>query len=295
MMINENLAREAKRANSFKKYVEGSATEEYEYSINEFKQLTEKQKSKVDKMYHGKIDKLYFQYKKDLADNINSFNRITASCPSILIAGGSSFSSSKKEKQNERLDRNYEEYNKIKNYEEILEGIGTVGISSDNKNIIQLLEEKISLLEEKQKTMKEVNKYFKKNNTLKGCELLGSDELEEANNTLRMRHSQPFPSFQLTNNSSKIRSSKKRLLLEIEKQNTTYIDFEFIGGEVKHDKEENRIKILFDEIPNGNIRNVLKSFGFRWSGKNSAWQRMLNSNGIYNTNKVLKKLEIMVA
>ena len=45
--------------------------------------------------------------------------------------------------------------------------------------------------------------------------------------------------------------------------------------------EENRLQILFDEIPDADTRDALKSNGFRWSPRNKAWQRQLTQNAEY--------------
>ena len=63
------------------------------------------------------------------------------------------------------------------------------------------------------------------------------------------------------------------------------------GLEVIEDATDMRIRIVFDEIPNEETRTLLKSYGFKWSPKNSAWQRQLTSNGIYATKKVLEILK----
>lgn len=52
-----------------------------------------------------------------------------------------------------------------------------------------------------------------------------------------------------------------------------------------------RIRLIFDNIPNEEIRTILKSNGFKWSPKNSAWQRQLTNNGIYATKQVLETLK----
>ena len=44
--------------------------------------------------------------------------------------------------------------------------------------------------------------------------------------------------------------------------------------------EDNRIQIFFDEKPEGDIRQELKSNGFKWAPSKNAWQRQLNENGI---------------
>ena len=59
--------------------------------------------------------------------------------------------------------------------------------------------------------------------------------------------------------------------------NTTKFD----GGEIVRNAEENRLQILFDEIPGADTRDALKSNGFRWSPRNKAWQRQLTQNAEY--------------
>ena len=56
--INEGAARRAKEMNSFSDYKEGSATAEYRAMVDKAAAIAEKQKSRVDPMYHEKIDHL---------------------------------------------------------------------------------------------------------------------------------------------------------------------------------------------------------------------------------------------
>ena len=74
------------------------------------------------------------------------------------------------------------------------------------------------------------------------------------------------------------------------------IDFEdiaFNGGKVVHNKEINRIQILFDNIPDEKIRDLLKSYCFKWSRYEKAWQRLFNKNGIYAANRVIEQINEM--
>jgi len=48
---------------------------------------------------------------------------------------------------------------------------------------------------------------------------------------------------------------------------------------VVEDTDDMRIRLIFPDKPDEETRNALKANGFRWSPKNSAWQRMLNANG----------------
>ena len=77
--------------NSFSDYKQGSATAEYRHYVDEAVQIAERQKQRVDPMYHEKIDSLLDTYARKLAANMNKGYEIDARVPSILIAGGSNF------------------------------------------------------------------------------------------------------------------------------------------------------------------------------------------------------------
>ena len=97
----------------------------------------------------------------------------------------------------------------------------------------------------------------------------------------------------MTNNSAEIRRLKKRIEeLSVAKE-TEYVGWEFEGGEVVPNKENCRLQIFFDEKPDEEKRSALKMRGFHWSPTEGAWQRQLNSNAIYATDRLefLKPLD----
>ena len=108
--INEEAAKRAKDMNSFSDYQPGSATAGYRAMVDEAYAAAERQKARVDPMYHDKIDALVDRYARKLAENLNERNVIDARVPSILISGGGNFPVAKKHKQNAARDRNYGEY-----------------------------------------------------------------------------------------------------------------------------------------------------------------------------------------
>ena len=108
--INEGAARRAKEMNSFSDYKEGSATTEYRAMVDKAAAIAEKQKSRVDPMYHEKIDHLLDTYARKLAENMNQGFAIDARVPSVMIAGPANFPVGKKEKQNRARDSNMEEW-----------------------------------------------------------------------------------------------------------------------------------------------------------------------------------------
>jgi len=57
--------------------------------------------------------------------------------------------------------------------------------------------------------------------------------------------------------------------------------------------EAMRLQLFFDGKPEPEVREVLKSNGFRWAPSQSAWQRQLTDNARYSLKLVIKKLEEM--
>ena len=51
-------------------------------------------------------------------------------------------------------------------------------------------------------------------------------------------------------------------------------------------KRKTACSFFFDEKPSEEQRSKLKSWGFRWSPSNKAWQRQLNSNAIYAAGQI---------
>ena len=282
--INEGAARRANDANSFYDYKPGSATAEYRSMVDKAVEIGERQKKRVDPMYHEKIDSLVDTYARKLAENMNSSFSIEARVPSILIAGGSNFPVRKKEKQNAARDRNMEEWNDIQGLLDKIRSTGMGGISADDPQAVQKLEAKLEKLQAAQDTMKAVNAYYRKHKTLDGCPNLSAERIEKMKGEMSAQwhiEDKPYPSWALSNNSAEIRRVKGRIAELTRKQETAYAGWEFDGGTVEANREDNRLQIFFEEKPDEKTRETLKENGFRWSPKAGAWQRQLNDNAIY--------------
>lgn len=130
-------------------------------------------------------------------------------------------------------------------------------IYNDDPNAIEKLKAKVEYLE-KQK------------------ELIKADENHSA--------------WQLQNIGARIRETKKRISKLEKLENVEFDDVEFYGGKIIRNKEINRIQILFNDIPNENIRNELKHKGFHWSRKEGAWQREFNEQTIKVTRALVKDI-----
>lgn len=282
--INEEAARRANDMNSFQDYKAGSATAEYRRMVDAATELAERQKQRVDPMYHEKIDRLLEIYCRKLAENMNASYSIEARCPSILISGGGNFPVRKKEKQNAARDRNLEEWNYIQGLLDKIRSVGTGGISSDDPQAVEKLEAKLATLEKHQEMMKAANAAIRMKDPAKGDAKLA--ELGYTPEDIAKLRAPDFcgrigyPAYELQNNNANIRRIRGRIAELKKRTESTPEGWEFDGGRVVVNTAENRLQIIFDGKPNADIRTELKGEGFRWAPSQGAWQRQLTDNAM---------------
>lgn len=288
--INEDTAKRANDANSFRDYKPGSATAAYRAEVDKAAALVEKQKAKVDSMHHDKLDGLLDRYAHRLADYYNDYYRNEAACPSILITGGANFPVAKKEKQNARRDTLAHEYADIQGLLRKIESVGMGGISADDPNAIEKLEEKLARLERTQQTMKDINAYYRKHGTLDGCTLASEEAIRKIKADMKSSwrfSDKPFESYTLSNQNAEIRRLRGRIE-ELRKQKTEPppAGWAFDGGEVVVNTSANRLQIIFDDKPDDDLRQELKQNGFRWAPSVGVWQRQLTKNALYAAKRI---------
>lgn len=282
--INEEAARRANDMNSFRDYKAVSATAEYRRMVDAATELAERQKQRVDPMYHEKIDRLLEIYCRKLAENMNASYSIEARCPSILISGGGNFPVRKKEKQNAARDRNLEEWNYIQGLLDKIRSVGTGGISSDDPQAVEKLEAKLATLEKHQEMMKAANAAIRMKDPAKGDAKLA--ELGYTSEDIAKLRAPDFcgrigyPAYELQNNNANIRRIRGRIAELKKRTESTPEGWEFDGGRVVVNTAENRLQIIFDGKPNADIRTELKGEGFRWAPSQGAWQRQLTDNAM---------------
>ena len=287
--INEGTARRAKEVNSFSDYKPGSATAEYRHYVDEAFALAQEQKKRVDPMYHEKIDSLLDTYARKLAANMNHGYEIDARVPSILIAGGSNFPVRKKEKQNAARDSNMQEWQYIQGLLDKIRSTGMGGIRQDDPQAIPKLQKKLAGLEKAQETMKAVNAYYRKHGTLDGCPHLSPENLENLKADMASGwhyEKKPFQSWELSNNNAEIRRVRQRIESLTRANEVAYVGWEFDGGHVEAKREQSRLQVFFDGKPEADARQQLKEHGFRWAPSVGAWQRLLNDNAYYASDRI---------
>lgn len=309
--INEEMAKRAKEMNSYSDYKEGEATKEYQAKVDEIKDYAEKIKAKIKNNTETieRIDYLVNKFSKQYADWTNKYYEIECRCPSILITGGSNFPTRKKEKQNNARDTHWGKYNELMKIKDQLSAIlhGTNIIKSDDPNAIEKLEKKLIKKQELQQEMKEANTYYRKHKTMKGYKDISDDEAQKLDSEIKSSYSwqqKPYPSYYLSNNNQEIHRIKERIS-QIKKLKETITEKENLDTieqteqkekenkyfEVVRDTNIMRLQLFFDGKPNENIRNIIKSNGFRWSPRNMCWQRQLTNNAEYSLELIIKALD----
>lgn len=294
-VINEQAARAAKSMNSFGDYIDGSATLQYRQYVDQVYDTAEQVAAKKPDLAE-KAEKMAKRYSRRLAAYYNSYYQNEASCPSVLICGAANFPVKKKERQNSRRETLMADWEYLKTYAERIGGLltGKQPILSGDEKALGQLEEKLGKLEKKQAVMKEVNAYYRKNKTLEGCPGLTWEQVQSLKTAMAdSSHyaDKPFMTFELTNNNAKIKNTRLRLeRLKKEKEaGTQKQDNPFFT--VVENKELMRLQLLFDGKPEAEVRDILKGNGFRWSPKNSCWQRQLTDNARFSVQRILKALE----
>ena len=289
--INEESARQANNANSMRDYQPGSATAEYRAAVDKAAALVAEKKMHTSPFYHGKLDAYLDSYAKRLAEYYNAYYRNEASCPSVLISGGSNFPVKKKNKQNARRNSLWEEHKTIEAILDKIKGIGTGPVDLTDPHARQILTSQLAAYEKELEDCKAANAYYRKHKTLDGCPgirpkdhdwLTRSGVFNAGDNGTPLElYGCPFPAYHLQSVRGYIKRVQARLAeldkLEAAKANpdpaTDYDGFQLIRNAA-----ENRLQIIFDEIPDPDMREKLKSNGFRWSPRNQAWQRQLTDN-----------------
>jgi len=175
-------------------------------------------------------------------------------------------------------------------------------IYGDDPEAITKVSAKIAELEANQESMKASNKIIKSTKLSDGekVEALQKNghSIESAKEILSPQKwkGAGYQGYELTNNSANIRRMKQRL---------EGLERSLLAAAVKGDEEKeysehdmtvitarsiDRLQLIFEGKPSGDIRKILKSNGFRWSPSNTAWQRHLE-NSSYALDRVLAEIE----
>lgn len=281
IILNKNLVESCNNRNMYNRgnHIQESANAYYKSFIKEFNST----------LYNNKQKDIYEKrlsvFKDFLTTSFNEYLNIAQKYVSVNVAGPANYNHHKFNKISNSMDNKLQDIdNKVKKFfkntevmlknsyskEEILEKYKNgydEPISSDDPIAKEKLKAKLEFLENRHNKYKDFNKNARKNNE------------------------KQLPSYMLSNSNQNIKSVKERIntLEKMEQLNNR--DYNFENGKVVFDKEDNRIKILFDDIPSVEVRENLKSHAYRWSPTNQAWQRKITPDAIYTTKRLFPKIE----
>ncbi len=142
--------------------------------------IAEKQKSRVDPMYHEKIDHLLDTYARKLAENMNQGFAIDAKGSLCADRRAFQFPGGKEGKNRTGArDSNMEEWRHIQGLLDKIRSTGMGGISADDRQRLKSSRRSWTGWKRSQLIMKEVNAYYRKHGKLDGCALLSPDQIEK--------------------------------------------------------------------------------------------------------------------
>lgn len=121
------------------------------------------------------------------------------------------------------------------------------------------------------------------------------EEANEMDEIIKNDCQQPYPFFVLTNNNAKIKSTKARIAQLESLKNAPKSErniYQTNLFKVIENTDIMRLQIVFDDKPDERTRITLKSRGFKWSPKNSAWQRQLTENVRHDVKKIIYEIDI---
>ena len=318
--VREDLARRAQESRSFSEYKSGSATDSYnsdvsrfDSNVNELIQRYGKNSTLTDKDWED-VYSIADRYAQSLEKYTDETNRNEASYPSWFIAGPARYNAKKNEALMNRSQALYENYKDridpdnnvyLKKIKAILTN---ASIKSNDEAATAKLQDKYDKLKAELENGKAMNAYFRKYGTIKGFPGVSdktAQEFLEAREREPYFNQQPYAAYHMANVNAELRRiqaridtlNKAKAQSEAAKANpqaaaeATAANYPKLDGvQVQENADEMRIQLRFDDIPPAETREKLKRNGFRWSPSQKAWQRLLNENGKYAANRVLKDL-----
>lgn len=191
-----------------------------------------------------------------------------------------------REKIHNAYQKAFEATEKSEYYEQRAKSVGRAGISSDDPEAVRLLVEKLANLEAQSKIYHDINSKIRKGQTAN----LTPEEIRIIKNNHSNLEPGRIPSYVLQHLNARIRSTKQRIEQLRQQEQRQEKTVAGNGYTYKEDVEMNRVMLIFNAIPPENVRELLKSNGFRWSPTNGAWMRQLNNAGIWAAKRVMEQL-----
>ncbi|MDD5263142.1 MAG: sigma-70 family RNA polymerase sigma factor, partial [Methylacidiphilales bacterium] len=224
------------------------------------------------------------QYRERYVQNYISLLQSRSGLFSSMIAGPSNFPARRQNKKSDAYQNRMNQFlawdqRAVHAMREEVSPTPPSFISADRADATDALQQKIDAAKAVQERMKSANAIIRNKKLSDDEKVAKLAELKiseaPARQLLKPDYAGRigFADYQLSNNQANIRRMQARIPSIIANREATPISREFEGGKIEENKNLNRIQIFFDSKPPADIRDQLKSNGFKWAPSQGAWQR----------------------
>ena len=210
------------------------------------------------------------------------------------------------EKMDRAMGKSVEASKKADDLRRRAESVGTAGVSSDDPEAIAKLKAKLDEAKRRRdfevRANKAVREYAKRRMKVLGVESLSRDDhltiaglleadgfpVEVVRDFKRLALTFPWLPQRGSNLGREVARLEKRIpQLEAAEGTEARPTLESVGSSIVDDKDDNRVRIVFDSKPPPEKIAELKRAGFKWSPSNGAWQRQRSNQAWYAACRVI--------
>ncbi|MFD1140822.1 hypothetical protein ACFQ4C_06870 [Larkinella insperata] len=240
----------------------------------------------------AEIERYSQNYRKYFTNWLSAKSR----CISSFITGPANFPVRRAEKANKSEKARYDEFEQWREKALTAIRLKLSKIGVEQLTELQQAEKNLAVRMANQELMVKINKAYRSYQK-NPASLDNNTELTESDKrTIRefvpaySWQKGPFESYQMSNNNQEIARLKKRVeelqAKEFKAESLEPIDYPFEGGTIRLNFQLDRLQLLYSEKPNYETIKTLKSYGFKWSPSNMAWQRQLTNNAKWVASRI---------
>lgn len=210
-----------------------------------------------------------------------------SACMSTMITGGSNFPTARNRKRGAAADKCMAEL--VDWRPMVLAAIRKTlcpelrPVMAGDSDAVERLREKIEKAEKAQEQYKAINAAIRKH-AKRGpdAQVAALAALGYSERTARELLAPDFmgrvgiPSYKLTNNNANIRRMRERLAQITEAKSAPDVEVQGEHATMEDSPGDNRVRLIFPDKPDAEVRARLKACGFRWSPSAGAWQAYRN-------------------
>ncbi|MCH8178148.1 MAG: hypothetical protein IIC09_08135, partial [Proteobacteria bacterium] len=259
----------------------------------------EEVEGKINDDNRDRVTEQFERLKEGYAKRLNEYFSSQSRVMSSMITGPANFPLARNQKRMDAADKKLNDaFAWLKKGTNRLNKSVLAPVDATQKVQLAEAQAKLKQREDQQVRMKAINAAHKK--FLKDPGSLDKTDLTDEDKDWVRRYEpkyswepHPLAPYQVTNNNAEIRRLKLRVKMlegKAEKAESAQPgdnSYQFEGGTVELNYEDDRLRILFDEKPDADMRQQLKSHGFRWSPKAGAWQRKITPAAVYDAGNIL--------